>query len=287
MTNFLEQNRQIIPNKSAPVLAPTEMELLMVGFASYTPGKLYHAGVPGHYFNFGQQVVLHDGGPLLATFTAADPIVAILVKQAGDNLYLYGVTVPKLIEFSQSPPDRKSVIDPTAYFGLHKVPRTDIVSLEVLTNSETHTFKDYTDLLISYVPFLKDAKLRSAKDLIAYSKGGFTKCWNAVLKYGELEERRLAAARAVAGKRRESAENSADGGKAVGTKYSEMREAYKAVAPFYAEAFEDRFDNIDLGEDGKPTAASLEKLRAELKCAARARTHPHAHALTPSIARTR
>ena len=244
------------------------------------PGKLYTAGVAGHYFNLGEKVLIADGSPLLASFTAAEPVAVVLLKQAGDNIYLWGVTVPKLIEFMGSPPTAaKGTIEPEKYFGLFKVPRADITSLTVLKDSETHNFKDSIDLLISMVPFLKTLQLRSAKHLRAWAKAGFEKCMKNVLKYGELEARRLAAEKATAGKRSEAPINSADAGKEIGARFIELKEAFAVAAEFYTEPFDNRFDNIDLGEDGKPVEASVTALRDELKCArpthAALATHAH------------
>ena len=267
MTDYLKDGRRLLPNKAAPVMRPSDMEIFVVGGASYVPGMLYHAGVPGHYFNFGEKVIIADGAPLLLTFNAADPVVSILLKQAGDNVYAYGITVPKLIQFNSKPPPRQEVIDPAAYLGLFKVPRDDVSSATPLQDTETHPLKAYTDLFISYVPFLKEAKLRSAKELVAFADGGYLKCVKLLLKYAEMEERRMAANHAGRGKRSEAAPNSADHGKEVGRKYVELAEAFKAAAPFYEEALEDRFDNIALDENGKPTDASLTTLRTELGCA--------------------
>ena len=52
------------------------------------------------------------------------------------------------------------------------------------------------------------------------------KCIKQVLKYGELEERRLAAERAGRGKRSDAPEASKDGGKEVGVKFAELKEAF-------------------------------------------------------------
>ena len=92
MADYLKDGRRLLPNKAAPVMRPSDMEIFVVGGASYVPGMLYHAGVPGHYFNFGEKVIIADGAPLLLTFNAADPVVSILLKQAG------GIAVPFLIE---------------------------------------------------------------------------------------------------------------------------------------------------------------------------------------------
>jgi hypothetical protein len=274
MVNYLRDGRQLIPNKAAPVMLPSDEEVLTSNFASYKPGHLYHAGVHGHYFNFGDPVEIFPGGGLRISFTGADPVVAFLTKQAGTNVYGYAVTVPKLIDFAKKPPPRAETIDPAAYFGLFQSSRADITEMVDLEDTETHPFKMYADLLISYIPFLKSIKVRNMKHLREWSVAGFQKCIKEVLKYGELTERQLAAERAARGKRAEAAASSKDGGKEVGLKYAELKEAFGVVAPFYADPFQERFDNIALNADGKPNDESLAKLRADLQYAHRLISNP-------------
>ena len=154
---YLDENRRFIPNKAAPLLMVGEAEMLCASFASYEKGTAYASGVPGIYICIGKKPLFSTGAPLMCRFTAAEPVITIASKMAGENVYLYCVTVTKLIEWSAVAHVRNSseTIDVSSFFGLFKVPRADLVSVATLMNTETHDLKAMIDNLISYVPFLK------------------------------------------------------------------------------------------------------------------------------------
>ena len=64
----------------------------------------------------------------------------------------------------------------------------------------------------------------------------------------------------------------------MGVKFAELKEAFGVATHFYEEPFADRFDNIPLDENGKPTEEAITALRAELACASRV-----AQTLTPKV----
>ena len=95
---------------------------------------VYASGVLGTKFNFGEPPLFNTGEPLQASFAAADSAIIFVVKQVGRDVYLYGLTTPKLIEWAEKTPRPASneMIDHQALLTLWKLPREEIDSLKPL-----------------------------------------------------------------------------------------------------------------------------------------------------------
>ena len=286
MVDFLENGRILVPNKSGSVLIedPKHPAVLALNFASVLPSMLYSTSVPGHYFNFGEPARFSDGEPHRVEFKAAGDVCSFFTKQVGENVYLYGTKMDRFIEWT--PPARKDAVDETPNLALYQVPREDIVSMKVLTNTETHPhLRDHADQFMSYLKVLQNIKVRSISDAKKWVKQSYEKNMKIILLEGEKADRKLAADQAARGKRSTAAEHSKEAGQEARDLWKAIREAVQRAAPFYNEPFEERmaggesagrFINIALDtETGQPTTATIDELRAFLTYA---HTLPRTHA---------
>jgi hypothetical protein len=177
MANLLPEGFVLIPNKAAVLRITDDLEpSLFVANAATARGKdIYSAGVLGQKFVFGDSLTVLTGKPLCAHFVAADKVAVLAYKITNGNTYLWGITVPKLIDWAGKPPSRSQTIQETALFGTWKVPNMSVTELTLLENTETHQLKDFADLLISYSPTFKAVGVRSSKEIEKYAASGFTK----------------------------------------------------------------------------------------------------------------
>ena len=287
MTNYLEDSRMLIPNKGATICItePDDAEnvgIFALNFASVLPRHVYSTGVAGHYFNFGEAVKVSKGEPLRVQFAAAGDACVYAVKQVGQMVYLYGITIESLIGWT--PPARKDDIDEARLLSTWPVPRADIVDLTPLADTETHpNLKGTADLLMSFVKTFTVHKIRSVADSEKWVKQPYEKNVKQALLQGELADRRVAQLRASRGRRSEAAANSGDGGQDAGDVWAVLREAVQRAIPFYNEPFEERFAggdnngrffNVALDEaTGQPTPETIDELRAFLQCAPPSLSH--------------
>ena len=103
-------------------------------------------------------------------------IAVLAYKLTNGFTYLWGITLPKLIEWaSKPPPARTETVEETGLLGCFKLPNASVTGLQLLENTETHTLKDYASLLISFLPTFKAVGVRSIKDNEKYAASGFTK----------------------------------------------------------------------------------------------------------------
>ena len=177
MTNLLPAGFVLIPNKAAVLRISEDVEpsLFLANAATVRGKDIYSAGVLGQYFVFGDSLTVLTGKPLVASFAAADPVAVLAYKLSNGNTYLWGITVPKLIEWAGKPPARSETVAETAMFGCFKLPNASVTGLALLENTETHPLKDYADLLISFTPTFKAVGVRSIKENEKYAANGFTK----------------------------------------------------------------------------------------------------------------
>ena len=175
--NLLPTGHIIIPNKAAVLSITGDMDpSIFVANCATVPAKnLYPTGVLAHYFLFGDALNITTGRPLLAEFKEAESVAVLALKVTGGRTYLYGIAIPKLIEFAASPPPVSASVEEMGRLGLWKAPRDDILALRVLENTDTHRLKDFADMFISRMPTFKKLKLRSGKDIEEYARGGFKK----------------------------------------------------------------------------------------------------------------
>jgi len=276
--DYLEGGRVLHPNKNSAiwVSGPEALSLMTLSFASVLPKNIYGAGVLGHYFNFGPPILFHSGAPLRAEFSAAGDAVVLAQMQTGTTVYLYGITVEKLIGWV--PPARKDEVDVTGLCATWSVPREDILTLKKLKKTDTHDLPGMTDLLISYIAAFKNIKVRSAADVIRWAAQTFEKNIKQVLLQGEMEDRRLAALHAGRGQRKNQAAASGSGGAEAGENWKLLRDAVQKAMPFYREPFDERFAgnddpgrffNVALQEDtGLPSPETITELKRFLSSAA-------------------
>ena len=87
------------------------------------------------------------------------------------NVYLYGVTVEKLIEWKPPAKATDSIVE-EGLLQTWKASHGDITSLVALQNTETHKLKDLTDKLISHMPTFQQHKVRSGSDALKWAAVG-------------------------------------------------------------------------------------------------------------------
>ena len=119
MAEMVGPGRIIVPNKAAPlaITSDTEPALFVLNFASVQQGRMFSAGVLGHYFVFGEEPYISSGGPLLTKFKddSGDRVIMAVKLASNGAPWFYGVTVEKLIEFADKPPARKDKLQEAAW----------------------------------------------------------------------------------------------------------------------------------------------------------------------------
>ena len=125
VANLVAEGRMIIPNKAAPLAISSDLEepaMICANFASVLQSYTYNAGVPGHYFHFGEGAHVTSGEPLLAKFKDHDAVI-FATKLANNGVsYLYGVSVEQLKDFVQSPPAATALVEEARIFTSWKLP---------------------------------------------------------------------------------------------------------------------------------------------------------------------
>ena len=196
-TNFLGEGRELIVNKNSiigtiGVEADPTVKFLQI--ASVMSKDTFYAGVPGHHFVFGNTadawpVHISDGQPMRAYFKEAGDAVIVAFKLSPANVYLYGVTIEKLIDWKPPAKATDSIVE-EGLLQTWKASHGDITSLVALQNTETHKLKDLTDKLISHMPTFQQHKVRSGSDALKWCKKSFELNVKAVIDMSEFEERK-------------------------------------------------------------------------------------------------
>ena len=269
MQNFLGEGRALIANKRSivgTIGGDGEPTCRFVQVASVVAANTFPAGVLGHYFVFGQKpLITLPGKPMRAVFKEADDAAIIAFKQTGNTTYLYGMTVPKLLEWSP-PKEATTNIDELGLLQTWKSTHADISELVPLEKSVTHDFKALAEKLMSHMPTFSAHKIRSPKDVEKWCDNTFMYNVKAVIDASEVDDRKRAKEKSVTA-RDASGTESAALGLAAKKLWSDRKQSLAAAAPFYDDEFQDRFIVIELdGTTGQPTESAIEQVRLELKC---------------------
>ena len=270
MFNYIEKGRALIPNKATPISITFDdgPGLLLLNFASVIPGRCYPAGVPGYYYLFGERTTelqISTGRPLLAEFKETGNAVIFAHKFIGTSHYLYGITIEKLLDWSEHPPQPQVEVKEAGLLQSWKVPRDDLVKLEELCNTDTHKLIDIADSLISRLPIFKAVQVRSAKEMQERCKKTFKANMLSTITAAEKAGRKGAQGK---GRAANDPDESASGGAVVGAKCAQLRAAVAAAEQYYdADPFLSRFVFVQVDSDLKPMDDELIKTKEELRCA--------------------
>ena len=271
-TNYLKEGYFLLGNKAAAVgtitADMTQPAVKLMQYASMPAKQSYTGGVLGHYFVFlpeGEKVTISTGAPMRANFAEAEDAVIFALKQCGTNQYLYGITIPKLIEWT--PPARAGeMLSEEGLLQTWKVGHSDLKELVPLVDTATHKLVDLADKMLSCMPTFKAVKVRSIKDAEKYAKSGYVKTIKAVIDASELEDRKAAAEKSTTA--RDGGAESAAGGVDAKEVWKVRRELLLAAEPFYSDTFEERIIVVKVdATTRKASEETITKLRAELKCA--------------------
>lgn len=174
--SLLGEGRRLILNKATPVGiigAENDPSVKFLQAASIVPDRTYPAGILGHYFVFGEEPRFTSGEPMRLNRNVSDDMVIFLYKQSVGITWLYGLTVPKLMEW-KAPRAPSDMVDEVGLFTSVKVIHEDIQELVPLTNTETHRdLRAQAELLMSHIPSLYLYKIRNFKDAKAWCEAGF------------------------------------------------------------------------------------------------------------------
>ena len=164
--NLLSEGKILIGNKASIVGTigfGDDPAIKMSEVASVKASSTFSAGIHAHYFTFGEKVeICHV--PLKALFKNADDAVIVAIKQVGQNTYLQGITVPKLLEW-EPPTAAATMVDEDGVLQTWKSDHEDIAALFTLEDTETHKLRAVTDKLISHLPTYRGLNLKSAKEI--------------------------------------------------------------------------------------------------------------------------
>ena len=198
-TNFVGEGRELIVNKNSiigTIGVEAEPVVKFLQIASVMSKDTFYAGVPGHHFVFGNSadawpVHISDGQPMRAYFKEAGDAVIVAFKLSPANVYLYGITVEKLIEWKLPAKATDSIVE-EGLLQTWKATHGDITSLVALQNTETHNLKDLADKLISHMPTFQQHKVRSGSEALKWCKKPYESNVKAVVDMSEVEERKRA-----------------------------------------------------------------------------------------------
>ena len=264
--NFVADGRILIPNKAAPLSITNDDDpsIFLLNFASVLQKNTYDAGVLGHYFHFGGGVHVSTGEPHLAKFTGVGDAIVVAMKLTNGTPYLYGITVEKLIAFCADPPSRPGdVVDEAKFLQSWKLPHDNMEALVPLVDSDTHKFRQMTDVLISHMPLFKALKIRSIKDMKAWASKGYVSNMKAVLTSMEKAER--VDGKAKGGRAKDAAESAALGADG-GERWADIKASLLGVGKFYEDTLSDRIIQIEVdAADNLPKDEHISTLEESLK----------------------
>ena len=272
-TNFVGEGRELIVNKNSiigTIGVEAEPVVKFLQIASVMSKDTFYAGVPGHHFVFGNSadawpVHISDGQPMRAYFKEAGDAVIVAFKLSPSNVYLYGITVEKLIEWKLPAKATDSIVE-EGLLQSWKATHGDITSLVALQNTETHNLKDLADKLISHMPTFQQHKVRSGVDALKWCKKSYESNVKAVVDISEVEERKRAKEKSTTA-RDPGAVESAAGGVAAKELWSLRKQCMLDRAPYYEDNFKERFIIIEIDTVTKqPTKPTIEKMRTNLRC---------------------
>ena len=137
--NLVGAGRVLIGNKGAPVGTigiEEDPSLKVAQVASVVAKNTYKVeGVLAHYIVFGQDsLAVSEGKPMRAVFGEAEDAVVFYYKIGGTIVYLYGMTIPALLDWT--PPSKPTdMINESALLQSWKATHSDLKELVPLVNT--------------------------------------------------------------------------------------------------------------------------------------------------------
>ena len=204
-------------------------------------------------------------GPMLATFKATNDIAVFAVKQTVLRFtYLIGIPIDVLIGWKPPTPATAETKE-DGIIILRKLPDPDLVNLVPLVKTTTHDLPAMLDKLISHLPSMKAAKMRSIAEIKKHGKGGYVNAVKVAADAGQLRARAAAKAKGTTGKG--TGTESAAGGQIAAAKWDELKKELVALGDQnFALPFNQRYLVLYLDKETMmPKPASFAKLKEELK----------------------
>ena len=281
--NLVAQGRLLIGNKASlvgTIGVEEEPSVKVLQVASVVANNTYKVdGVLGHYLVFGKDSVeFSDGTPMRAKFGEAEDAVIFSFKLNGRVTYLYGITVPALIQW-KPPAKATDLIDESHLLQSWKATHSDIKELVPLVNTETH--KDLIGLaekFMSHMPSFAVGKIKDRKLAVKWcSERTYEANVKCVVDASEVLARKAAADKSKSARDQAGTESIA-GGMDAKAFWSERKRMLLTAKPYYEDTFQERFIVVELDDTtGQPTTETLTALRTELRCTASSNM-PRAHA---------
>lgn len=220
-------------------------------------GNAFPASIPGHYIVTDN--VEHVQAPFRVELKDLDDAIILSFKVVSSNVYLQGITVPKLLEW-RPPPKATDEVCEAGLLTLWKLPCAGVVARHPLTNTDSHKLKDLTDKLISHIPSFKLAKLRSIKDVLAMDHLEARRIFCRALDAGEMRERKAASSK---GKTCGDTGESVAGGRDAGTKIAALKTKWLPGTKYYEVDIEDRFISVTLS-GSKLIAEAIDEAKSKV-----------------------
>ena len=223
-----------------------------------------------------------------AVFGEAEDAVIFCYKLGGKMVYLFGMTIPALLDWT--PPSKATeMVNESALLQSWKATHSDLKELVPLVNTETHkNLVALADKFMSHMPTFAVAKIKDSKAAARWCANSFSANVRVIVDASEVEERKRAAEKSKTAGDKTRVESAA-GGAAAKQFWSDRKRLLLAVQPYYEDSFSERFIVVALDEQtGQPTAETLSKLRSDLECASSqlsnaSRLSPLASRLSPRL----
>jgi len=176
-------------------------QVTCVDFSVLDEAKTFPAGVDGHFFHVGPNLVNTDlECPMMATFSSTDDMIVLAIKQVGAAsgrtlLALWGITVPTLCAWKPPSKVNGTVLEDLSDKLCTSVvlPHGGLEGLKPLVNSESHKFIEMLELLLPYIGVFKKARCIKLKDFNKLRKASGNKNIIDALMREELDQKKALA----------------------------------------------------------------------------------------------
>ena len=119
--------------------------------------------------------------PVVAKFHTTGDAIVLGLKHSISGEYLWAVRVESLMEWTPPSDPKKDVEEDALMFPL-RLPHSDLIEFTPVVNTDSHRrLRAQLDKLISHLPTLRAAKIRSIADLEKFAQMGYEKSIKAAL----------------------------------------------------------------------------------------------------------
>ena len=248
---------QVIPDLSSVIKLDTQNShaVLFLQAGSLPKGKCLPAGVPG--FKFVTEQPKLASCPFVVRLTGEEDFVALAFKSNGPNIYLYGLSVAKLKEWSAPSKGDESE---EAVLRLININNASLIGACEIADTETMKLATLVEAMLKFLPSFNRVarpKLSTLKGLDEWCARDFTKNISDCAKYAEIKDRKKSGEKGDSAGGAAGAELRKDGGKDIATKWGDALKMLKQSAQFYDHPFDERFILIKDASDVESVRAFL------------------------------